>query len=236
MPPIVDTNGDGLISFAEAEAITFLDVSDKGISNLTGIALFINLEGLLCYDNELRKLNCSNKYAELYVLEVYISLLIPASMNAADPGLIDYLRSGTKIHFLFKKHKLLRRNLLLFDAFVVFAAFLLAYSLRFAFDLNTLIIGHCLLQSVFVLLVYLGFEALFKAFAGLPKPTVFQNIVGVLISATMSLAFIWLFVFLIPENGWLRSWANIPLSILLIHYLFSIVLLILIRLCCKTKI
>ncbi len=96
-------------------------------------------------------------------------------MNPADPGLINYLRSGKKIHFLFNKHVILRRTLLFFDAFAVFAAFLLAYGLRFAFDLKTFAIGYCLRQSVLVLLVYLGFEVIFKSFAGLPKSTVFQN-------------------------------------------------------------
>jgi predicted small integral membrane protein len=87
-----------------------------------------------------------------------------------------------------------------------------------------------------VLLVYLGFETIFKAFAGLPKPTVFQNIVGIIMSATLSLAVLWFIVFFIPDGGWFGKWAHIPVSILVIHYVFSMVLLILIRLCCRTKV
>jgi len=57
---IIDTNGDGLISYAEAEAITFLDVSDKGISDLSGIEEFINLEYLFCFNNQLTILDISD--------------------------------------------------------------------------------------------------------------------------------------------------------------------------------
>ena len=39
----IDTSGNGEISQDEAEAITYLDVSDKNISDMTGIEAFINL-------------------------------------------------------------------------------------------------------------------------------------------------------------------------------------------------
>ena len=56
----VDKNGDGEICPCEAEEITFLDVSEKGISDMTGIETFINLEMLDCWDNELTALNVSS--------------------------------------------------------------------------------------------------------------------------------------------------------------------------------
>jgi len=61
----VDTNGDGIISPAEAEAITSLDVSGVGweggsISDLTGIEAFVNLNVLLCLTNQLTSLDVSN--------------------------------------------------------------------------------------------------------------------------------------------------------------------------------
>lgn len=59
----VDTNGDGIISSAEAELITFLDVGDTYISNLTGIEAFVNLDTLVCYDNLLTALDVSNNTA-----------------------------------------------------------------------------------------------------------------------------------------------------------------------------
>lgn len=56
----VDTNGDGIISPAEAEAITFLNVSHKSISDMTGIEAFVNLDSLDCWNNHLTTLDVSN--------------------------------------------------------------------------------------------------------------------------------------------------------------------------------
>ena len=44
----INTNGDGMINQDEAEKITFLDVSDRSISDMTGIEAFVNLRRLNC--------------------------------------------------------------------------------------------------------------------------------------------------------------------------------------------
>ena len=64
----VDTNGDGIISKNEAEAITYLDVSGTHelpgeIESLTGIEAFINLDTLDCSYNQLITLDISNNTA-----------------------------------------------------------------------------------------------------------------------------------------------------------------------------
>ncbi len=64
----VDTNGDGVISYAEAAPVTSLDISSCNISDLSGIALFIHLETLYCYDNQLSQVNLS-KNIELEILD-----------------------------------------------------------------------------------------------------------------------------------------------------------------------
>jgi Leucine-rich repeat (LRR) protein len=56
----VDTNGDSLISYEEAEAVTSLRVIEKGISNMTGIEAFVNLQVLHCSYNEIKTLDISN--------------------------------------------------------------------------------------------------------------------------------------------------------------------------------
>ena len=48
-------------------------------------------------------------------------------MKAINPGLIDYLRSGSKLKFSFSKGSVPRRLIFLFDAFTIIAAFLFAY-------------------------------------------------------------------------------------------------------------
>ena len=59
----VDTNGDSLISYAEAEAITYLNVYHRSISDMAGIEAFINLDTLNCSSNQLTSLNVSNNIA-----------------------------------------------------------------------------------------------------------------------------------------------------------------------------
>ena len=55
----VDTDGNGMVSIPEAESVTTLNVNGKGISELTGISYFINMERLDCRNNELANLDLS---------------------------------------------------------------------------------------------------------------------------------------------------------------------------------
>jgi Leucine-rich repeat (LRR) protein len=55
-----DTDGDSIISTAEAEKISSLSIGDLGISDLTGIEAFVNLRMLVCPDNELTSLDITN--------------------------------------------------------------------------------------------------------------------------------------------------------------------------------
>ena len=64
----MDINGDNIISIAEAEAVTNLDVSSADISNMMGIEAFVNLDALRCFENDLTSLDVSNNTGlkELY--------------------------------------------------------------------------------------------------------------------------------------------------------------------------
>ncbi|WP_297814878.1 T9SS type A sorting domain-containing protein [uncultured Polaribacter sp.] len=58
---LVDTNGDGNIQTSEAEALTgVLDVDNKGISNLAGIASFVNITTLHCRENSISNLDLTS--------------------------------------------------------------------------------------------------------------------------------------------------------------------------------
>lgn len=52
----VDTNGDGGIQMAEAQAVTSLDVSSSSITNMIGIEAFTSLTTLICNNNQLTSL------------------------------------------------------------------------------------------------------------------------------------------------------------------------------------
>ena len=45
----VDSNGDGLISYPEAEATRSLKLKPSGISNLTGMEAFIHMDTLMIW-------------------------------------------------------------------------------------------------------------------------------------------------------------------------------------------
>jgi hypothetical protein len=60
----VDTNGDSLISYEEAEKVTYLDVGvsnflSRNITDITGIEAFINMDTLICSRNRLSSLDLS---------------------------------------------------------------------------------------------------------------------------------------------------------------------------------
>ena len=53
----IDTDGDGKLNDKEIDAVTEINVRNSGISDLTGIELFTNLETLNCGKNSLKALN-----------------------------------------------------------------------------------------------------------------------------------------------------------------------------------
>jgi len=53
----VDINSDGIISPAEAQAVSRLDLNKKGIIDMTGIEAFINLDTLYCEANRCTWIN-----------------------------------------------------------------------------------------------------------------------------------------------------------------------------------
>ncbi|MFC2115151.1 T9SS type A sorting domain-containing protein [Bacteroidota bacterium] len=63
----VDLNKDGFISYAEAEAVTSLNVYSRNISDLTGIEAFVNLTELSCSNNQLQNLDLTNNTALEYL-------------------------------------------------------------------------------------------------------------------------------------------------------------------------
>jgi len=71
----VDTNGDGLISSEEAEAVSLLNVDGilftndptHGIADLTGIEAFTYLDTLKCNNNRLTSLDVSANTALKYL-------------------------------------------------------------------------------------------------------------------------------------------------------------------------
>jgi len=156
-------------------------------------------------------------------------------MKAINPGLIEYLRSSSKLKFSFNKRSIPRRSIILIDAFSIVAAFLFAYYMRFSFNLDSFILVVTLKQSLLALIVYLAFEVLFRSFAGLTNRTTIQDILRVFISTTCSVAVLMLITFLSSHLAWQFDLINIPRSILLIHYISVLILWSILRIVFKAK-
>jgi len=69
----VDTNGDSIISYGEAEAVTSLDITNyyrNYVTDITGIEAIKNLTSLTCLCNVIDELDgCRNKITFLEISE-----------------------------------------------------------------------------------------------------------------------------------------------------------------------
>ena len=63
----VDMNGDGLISYPEAEATTSIRLSPSNISDLSGLEAFINLDSLMILMNPISSLDLSENISLKYL-------------------------------------------------------------------------------------------------------------------------------------------------------------------------
>ena len=73
----LDTDGDGELSQAERDAVTRIDLRNKGLTSLQGIGFFPNLSQLLCNTNSLTELDVSGnpKLTQLFCNENQIAAL-----------------------------------------------------------------------------------------------------------------------------------------------------------------
>ena len=95
----VDTNGDGVISPAEAEVITSLNVSEDSISDMTGIEAFVNLKSIDCRYNQLTSLDVSNNSVleDLYCSENQLTTLDVSNNTALEWLDLKYMSSLYKV-------------------------------------------------------------------------------------------------------------------------------------------
>ena len=72
----IDSNSDNEIQESEALEVSYLDVSSSSILDLTGIASFLNLEYLDCFNNELISLDLTTNTNLTYLQCAYNSLTV----------------------------------------------------------------------------------------------------------------------------------------------------------------
>ena len=84
---------NGSVLTANISGVTNLNVSNKNISDLTGIEDFIALTGLTCYNNQLTSLDVSNNTALEY-LECYNNQLISLDVRNGNNSIIEEFDSA----------------------------------------------------------------------------------------------------------------------------------------------
>ena len=84
-----DTNSNNLLTQAEMAAVKEINVRNKGISDLTGIAYFTNLEKLDCSYNSLTSLNVT-KNTKLTILACAINQLKTLTLSSNSVQLFYY--------------------------------------------------------------------------------------------------------------------------------------------------
>ncbi len=96
---LYDTYGvGGVVTHADIEKATKIDVSNMGIKDLSGIEIFFKLDSLLCYGNQITSLNLS-KFSLLTHLDCSTNQLtsLDVSKNAALTQLLCYENKLTSL-------------------------------------------------------------------------------------------------------------------------------------------
>ena len=94
----VDTNGDSQINPEEAEAVSYLNVAGYGITDMTGIENFFNLDTLYCGDNNFDSLDVSSNPALKYLDcsgHLFINLTPLQTLNLSACTGLSYLNCSS---------------------------------------------------------------------------------------------------------------------------------------------
>ena len=122
-----------------------------------------------------------------------------------------------KAQTLFSRYSLPKWMVFVTDNLAVFLVFLLAYLLRFNFDLDAINHSVAINQGLIVLSVYAVFSLIFRSYSGLLRHTTLTDISMVFIVTTLSSASLLLITLGTRSFGW-DYHLEIPISIILIHY------------------
>jgi FlaA1/EpsC-like NDP-sugar epimerase len=127
----------------------------------------------------------------------------------------EYLYSEARV--IFCNHSLPRWMVFLFDGSAVFLTFIFSYILRFNFEPEVIDFGVAFRQSLIVMAIYCVFELIFRSYAGLIRHTTIRDIFNIILTTVGSVIFLITLTILSRRNGWYEL-LNIPLSIILIHF------------------
>jgi len=133
---------------------------------------------------------------------------------------------------LFQKYYLPRWMVFVLDNLAVFLTFLLAYLLRFNFVLSDFELNLAINQAFITVVIYATFGIVFRSYSGLIRHTTIIDIFIVFIATSFSLMALLALSLLNRKTGWSEN-LNIPLSIIMIHYVTITLLLFFVRIIIK---
>ena len=136
--------------------------------------------------------------------------------------MIDNFRN--RVVRLFRNYSLPRWLVFVIDICTVFVSFFVAYILRFNFVLDDFRKELAIPQALIVLGAYAFFMLIFKSYAGLIRQTTIKDTFNIFLTSTVSFLAVLLITFLCRYYSWPAVY-NIPLSIILIHYIILTVIL-----------
>jgi FlaA1/EpsC-like NDP-sugar epimerase len=146
------------------------------------------------------------------------------------PKWLEFLR--IKAIELFQRHSIPRWIVFGLDNLAVFLVFLFAYVLRFNFVLTDFEPKLAINQALIIVTIYAVFELLFRSYSGLIRHTTIIDIFIVFIATSSSLIVLLGLTLLGRKMGWSVTF-NIPISIILIHYVTITLLLFFVRIIIK---
>jgi FlaA1/EpsC-like NDP-sugar epimerase len=133
---------------------------------------------------------------------------------------------------IFKNHSLPRWLVLFIDICAVYITFIIAYFLRFNFEFRAFSQNLSIDQGFVVSGVYLVFMLLFKSYSGLIRKTTIKDTFIISLTNTSAQALLVVMTIVTRQSNFI-SLFNIPLSILVIHYVAASVVTIFFRIFIK---
>ena len=133
---------------------------------------------------------------------------------------------------LFQMYSIPRWIVFGLDNIAVFLIFIFAYILRFNFVLADFELNLAISRAFIAVSIYAAFALVFRSYSGLIRHTTIIDIFIVLMATSCSLVFLLGLTILSRVAGWGET-LNIPISIILIHYVTITLLLFFVRIIIK---
>jgi FlaA1/EpsC-like NDP-sugar epimerase len=146
------------------------------------------------------------------------------------PKWLEFLR--IKAIEFFQRYSIPRWIVFGLDIFAVFLIFLFAYILRFNFVFTDFEPNLAINQAFIAVSIYAAFELVFRSYSGLIRHTTIIDIFIVFMATSSSLIVLLGLTLLGRKMGWGVT-LNIPISIILIHYVTITLLLFFVRIIIK---